>query len=280
MNPGQVNLENEDGTNVFRVGVRIPPFWPEKPHIWFAQLEGQFVISNIINDTTKYYYVISQLEPKYVAEVEDIITNPPATDKYETLKTKLIERLSHSQEQKLKQLLMHEELGDRKPSQFLRYLQSLAGTGVPKDFIRTIWTSRLPHNIQTIIASQPQATPDDLAKLADKVAEIVGPSTTIHAASTSTAEVNSNCCSEALKTMQLHIAELTRQVAALSTSAHQRSPRRTHSYNRQRSRSQSRQRSNNNIIGICYYHNKFGSNAHHCRKPCNFSPQGNGSSSH
>jgi hypothetical protein len=23
-----------------RVGVRVPPLWPEKPAVWFAQLEG------------------------------------------------------------------------------------------------------------------------------------------------------------------------------------------------------------------------------------------------
>jgi hypothetical protein len=33
---------------------------------------------------------------------------------------------------------MHEEMGDRKPSQFLRHLKSLAPE-VPDDFLRSIW---------------------------------------------------------------------------------------------------------------------------------------------
>ena len=49
------------------VGIRVLPFWPEKPAVWFAQLEGQFVLSNITKDSTKFYYVISQLENKYAA---------------------------------------------------------------------------------------------------------------------------------------------------------------------------------------------------------------------
>ena len=60
-----------------RVGIRVPPFWAEKPAAWFAQLEGQFALSNITQDSKKFYYVISQLENKYAAEVENAINNPP-----------------------------------------------------------------------------------------------------------------------------------------------------------------------------------------------------------
>jgi hypothetical protein len=61
------------------VGIRVPPFWPEKPNLWFAQLEGQFALANVTQDTTKFYYVISHLEDKYTAEVENVIINPPPT---------------------------------------------------------------------------------------------------------------------------------------------------------------------------------------------------------
>ncbi|XP_068617431.1 uncharacterized protein [Battus philenor] len=116
---------NADGAvSVFKVGVKIPPFWPEEPTLWFAQVEGQFQVSGITSDATKFYHVISQLEQQYAAEVKDIIIAPPQENKFLKLKTELIKRLSASQEKKLKQLLMHEELGDRKPSQFLRHLQT------------------------------------------------------------------------------------------------------------------------------------------------------------
>jgi hypothetical protein len=48
--------------------------------VWFEQLEGPFALSNITQDATKFHYVISKLDDKYVAEVEDVITNlPPPT---------------------------------------------------------------------------------------------------------------------------------------------------------------------------------------------------------
>jgi hypothetical protein len=52
-----------DSTGIIKgVGVRVPPFWPEKPAVWFAQLEGQFALSGITQDEIKLYYVISHLD--------------------------------------------------------------------------------------------------------------------------------------------------------------------------------------------------------------------------
>lgn len=84
-------------------------------------------------DQTKYDYIVAQLDLRIIVEFEDIVTQPPLTqhthkDKYLTLKTELIRRLSSSEEQRLRQLINEEELGDRRPSQFLRHLRSLAGT--------------------------------------------------------------------------------------------------------------------------------------------------------
>ncbi|XP_061717557.1 uncharacterized protein LOC133525286 [Cydia pomonella] len=152
----------------FRVGVKVPPFYPDKPALWFAQLEGQFRLSRVTTDETKFYYAMAQLEPQYAAEVEDIITSPPDEDKYGKLKTELIKRLSASRERKVQQVLNLEELGDRKPSQFLRHLQHLAGPGLPEDFLRSIWVNRLPQRTQDIVASQLKSSLEDLAELADR----------------------------------------------------------------------------------------------------------------
>jgi len=158
-----------------RAGIRVPPFWPEKPAVWFAQLEGQYTSSSITQDATKFYYVISHLENQYAAEVEDVITIPPPTGRYKKIKAEPIRRLSPSEEQRVRQLLMQEEMGDRRPTQFLRHLRKLAGPSVPSDFLRTLWTNRLPPNIHAIIVTQGQAALDDVAQLADKIAEVSPP---------------------------------------------------------------------------------------------------------
>ena len=44
--------------------------------MWFAQLEGQFALSNSTQDSRKFCYVISQLDNKNAAEVVDVKTHP------------------------------------------------------------------------------------------------------------------------------------------------------------------------------------------------------------
>jgi len=80
--------------------------------------------------------------------------------------------LSLSEEQRVRQLLKHEETGDWRPTQFLQHLRTLAGPSVTSDFLRTLWTNTLPPNIQAIIATQAQVSLYDVAQLADKVAKV------------------------------------------------------------------------------------------------------------
>ncbi|CAK9824010.1 hypothetical protein ANTRET_LOCUS2247 [Anthophora retusa] len=158
-------------TEVGRVAIRVPQFWPDKPALWFCQVEGQFALNGITQDSTKFFYVMFQLDNRYAQEVEDILTNPPSEGKYDTLKKELIRRLSTSQEQRIQQLLEHEEIGDRTPSQFLCHLRNLAGTAVPDEFLRTLWLNRLPTSMRAILATQTDTPLNKTAELADKINE-------------------------------------------------------------------------------------------------------------
>ncbi|XP_060810028.1 uncharacterized protein LOC132904123 [Amyelois transitella] len=159
----------------------------------------------ITDDQTKFYHVLATLDRQYAAEVEDILTGPAD---YARLKSELIKRLSVSRENKVKQLLMHEQLGTRKPSQFLRHLQHLAGPAIPDDFLKTIWTSRLPTGLQPIIASQPSLSLDALAELADRVHDIATPTQQVAATS-------SSAPSSSIDLLTQQVAQLTKQVSAL-----------------------------------------------------------------
>jgi hypothetical protein len=153
------------------VAVRLPPFWAERPAVWFAQAEALFILAGISSEKTKFCHVISQLDHRYATEVEDIITSRPHQHPYTTLRTFLVRRLSPSREQRIRQLLTLEEMGDRKPSQFLRHLRSLV-PDLPDDFLRSIWSSRLPPNIQAILTGQPEGSLDSAARCADRNSEV------------------------------------------------------------------------------------------------------------
>ncbi|XP_076396691.1 uncharacterized protein LOC143265916 [Megachile rotundata] len=256
-------------SNIDRVGIRVPPFWSSNPLLWFHQLESQFALNNITVDSTKYFYVTSFLDIKCLQEVEDIIQNPPATGKYEKIKEELIRRLSRSQEQRIQQLLEHEEIGDRTPSQFLRHLRNLAGDiKVPENFLRTIWMNRLPASMRTILATQMDASLEKMAELADKVNEIT-PIGKCAAVSTDTR----------FELLCEQMAGLTQQVAELakhSSTAHPgRSTFRGRKKWRNYGRSSSRGRNNSRTSGpsqpgVCWYHRRFGDRSTRCTIPCTY----------
>jgi len=160
--------DSSQGGHIYRAAVHLLPFWPDRPGLWFAQAEAQFALASVTSKKTKLNYVISQLEYRHAAEVEDIIRTPLADEPYTTLKTELVRCLS-SWDQRVRQLMTHEEMGDRKPSQFLWHLRSLA-PNVPDDFLRSIWSSRLPPHIQTILAGQAEGNLDAASQLADQIA--------------------------------------------------------------------------------------------------------------
>jgi len=221
------------------VGTRVPSFWPENPAMWFAHLEGRFALSNITQDASKLYYVISQLDNKYAAEMEDVITKPPPTGRYDRIKAELIRRLSLSEKQRVRQLLMHDEMSNRRPTQFLRHLRTLAGPSVPSDFFRTLWTNRLPPNIRIIIATQVQVPLNDVVQVEDKIAEVTS--------SPCVARVSS--CGD-VSTLAARIDELAREAAALSVSAsHPRSLSQTRRHSRHSSCSAGRSPAS----GVCWY---------------------------
>jgi hypothetical protein len=266
---------------ISRVAVKLPPFWAERPTLWFNQAASQFALAGITDERTKFHHIVSQLEQRYAAEVEDIINAPPSHEPYTKLRAELIKRLSPSQQQCSLQLLSTEAMGDRKPSQFLRHLRSLA-PDMPDLPLRTIWSRRLPTNIQTTLACHPDLDLDAAADRADRITDIVA---TPALASTDRPATETNWHTD--------IQELKRQVATLRTARNPPSYgdhtyRSRSRYERERStmprnrsptprirRRPSRSPPANNTPSFCWYHQRFGDRARDCFQPCNYTRQGN-----
>lgn len=278
-NDNQLNdlaTSNENnGSAVHQVVLRIPPFWPDKPELWFRQLEGQFHLNKIKADTTKFWYAVGQLDNRYAAHVEDVITCPPENTKYETLTAELIKRLTGPQQQRIKQLLEHEEIGDRSPSQFLRYLRDLAGSTVQDEFLRTLWLNRLPQIFQAVLATQSDLALDKVADIADRIYETHNPIAISAASRSPTSAGDPQPWISAIQSLAKQVADLTLQVRDLS---HRRTP-----YRQDRSRSRGHRtgsRSQSREHEVCWFHRKFGNDARNCRAPCNFHRSGNGENHH
>lgn len=241
---------------IHRVALKIPPFWAEEPMLWFAQIESQFAVGGITQDATKYAYVLANIETKYAKEIREIIINPPANNKYEKIKETLIRRLSLSPEQQTRQLLEQEEMGDRKPSQFLRHLRSFSNSAISEQLLRTLWLSRLPFQVQAILATRQNDNLEDLAEQADRIHEVSNRTATV-------ASIQPTATSG----LEQEVKELTKQVASLANRFEKKDRK------RERSRSSSRERKEDR--SICFYHQRFKEAAKKCNKPCDFKKKGN-----
>ncbi|UYV82469.1 hypothetical protein LAZ67_21002319, partial [Cordylochernes scorpioides] len=260
LNLRKMETENKpsDTSEICKVSVKIPPFWVEKPEIWFFQVEAQFKIGGIIQEDTKFNYLISQLEPKYIENIWDII-NSKSDNKYSECKSRLLELFRESEGLRIKKLISSIELGDMKPSQLLQKLRSLATPDISDNLIKTLWLDKLPTSIKNILV----VSEEDISKLAimaDKINEI-NSSKEIY-----DAEVPSSSTDRLIAKLE----DLEPQVSELRLDRS-----RSRSKNRTRSRPRSNsQRSFDPKGKYCYYHFRFGPNClqNNCRSPCNRYP--------
>ena len=230
------------------VSVKLPPFWPADPEVWFAQVEAQFTCRGI---TGRFDHVISSLNPEFAIEVHDLLLKPPDDHPYDVLKAQLIKRTAATEQRKLQQLISGEELGDRKPTQLLRRMQQLLGDKLgaaeSSSFLRELFLQRLPANVQMVLAST-DATMDlsKLAELADK--EVAMP----NIAAISSSHPDSPPTAEPFEVRQLReeVARLTQLVEFLTTRSRCRSP----SQPRQRRTAPPTPSSPSD--SLCWYHRK------------------------
>ncbi|EFN76931.1 hypothetical protein EAI_07105 [Harpegnathos saltator] len=187
--PGTSNENSREtrrpGSNIDKVALRAPPFWPNEPDLWNNEHEE----------------------------------------------------------------LEHEELGERKPSQFLRHLRGLA-VNIPEALLRTLWLERLPAQMQVILATRAQDHLEDIAEQADRIQEVTGRSI----AEVTTTSIEKNLI-EQLNKLILQVAELDKWW--------------NQPQQRDRRRSRSREKKKTQPT-ICYYHRRFRDKAQKCAQPCTY----------
>lgn len=251
--------DNNAKEEVAKVSVRTPEFWRRDPKIWFCQMEAQFEANQIINDKLKYNIIVAAIDSSILSQVSDILINPPQKDRYETLKNRLLQQFSESDQKKFKKLLTELELGDRCPSHLLREMRSLAGESVGADMLRSLWLQRLPVQVQAILSTCNDDV-NKLAEMADKILEL-----------NSTVEINSlgassnNNLNSQIEKLTKSVAELQTRLSRRDINYRSRTPSRSSRFN-----SRSRSRSKSGKKDLCWYHANFGKKATKCRDPCKF----------
>lgn len=108
-----------------------------------------------------------------IDSILDVLQNPPDIEKYANLKKILIDRHTISEERRIEQLISDEQMGDRRPSEFYRFLKQLAGTsGTVSDALLTkIWLRRLPSVVSVALIPLADREIIELSTIADRIWE-------------------------------------------------------------------------------------------------------------
>lgn len=267
----QVTFTSADLVNALAqsssVTARIPPFWTNSPETWFVQAEAQFELSKIHREERKYAYLVSSLPQEVIQRVLDVIQNPPnPNDRYKTLKAVLLQRFSLSEEGKITNLLYHEEIGDRSPSEFYHRLLLLAGNDdSAKTLAIKLWKDRLPSPIDIAVIPLMAQGPTVFLDTADKIWERTR--SKVNTVTTNPFRQEQSD-SHYVEPWKKEIESLKACIEKLSANFNSKRGR-SKSRNRSHSRSRDSERTKSSEK-LCWYHKKFGDKARKCVKPCSF----------
>ena len=235
------------------VNLRLPTFSVDDPRIWFLQIEAAFSTRRIKSERTRFSLVVEALPHQTAKSVSDILENIPTEFPYTKLKEAIIKRSGFSESRDIKELFTTVELGDRTPSQLLRHMRSLLnGRSMDNALLIELWVDKLPMAMQHILAALPKDSDiDNIADTADRIAESYH--TSVASVSPQRA-VPQNSFESTLNAFITEIRQCFRE-------QHRAKPR-----FRRRSKSNTNDRKK-----LCWYHHKFGHEAHKCIQPCDFS---------
>lgn len=220
---------------------------------WFTTMDFWFTASGITADRQKTATILAALDPSIIAQLSDVIATLPQSDRYEYLKTKIIEHFADSEHRRLNRLLSELPLGDKKPSELYFEMKRVAGNTLGDAALKGLWTKRLPEMAQPVVAAS-SGPPSEFTKIADSVVDAMTPSRIQRVRAQPSTEIND---------LRAAVVELTKKFENFSTGSRSRD-RKT-----QRNCSKGRPPYNPNASGYeCWYHTKYGRNAQRCRSPC------------
>ena len=227
------------------VSLKLPALWTDNIDAWFSQAEAQFALRGIKEDSTKFYYVVAALDSSTAKRVNATICNPPATDKYSTLKKLLLQKFGLIKYERAEAIARITGLGELKPSELMDKLLCILGGNPPDLMFRYHFLQCLPDYVRTTLSFSTEEDMLLLAQEADRIFAAGRPRDVFVQEASGRADV----------------------AVQDSTVDH---------VSRNQKRRERKRLSHKQSSGFCFYHARFGSKAHRCQEPCSWSScQGN-----
>jgi hypothetical protein len=148
---------------VSMVSLKLPPPWTGDIESWFQQVEAQFTIRGITNETTRFYHVVAVLNSDVAARVSNTLRNPPAATPYTALKQALLAKYGLTDYERAVAINAITNLGDRKPSEMMDHMLYLLGNNEGGLMFRFHFFKILPDYVRATLS---YSTATDMATLA------------------------------------------------------------------------------------------------------------------
>lgn len=244
---------------------RIPDFWTDQPRVWFIRTDA-ILAPQKMADEAKFNIVVSKLGKEAIQQVTDLLIDPPDSNKYEALRSRLLQIYEESENRQVQKLMGEMDLGDQKPSQLLRRMRDLARGKIPDDTLRILWQGHLPQAARAVLAVTDGLDLESLSTIADKIMETTRP-----AHITEVAQVSPNSCDK----IMAEIAKINIRLNSMDRDRSRSTQRNDNNVRQYRQRSSSRARSNSqnrrtptSPDWLCFYHFRFKDRAIKCVAPC------------
>lgn len=217
------------------VSLELSTFCASLPKVWFIQAEAQFHIHHITTDLTKYLCVVCALDQETTRRLIHYLRQPPADNKYEGIKTLLLRTFCLSRRERAARLLHMGGLGDRKPSVLMGEMLALMDGHKTCLLFDLLFLEQMPMDIRLLLVDDDFTDPHRLAAHADVLWQA------LH--------------------LQQGGAAISR-VAAVPRQVIRAVPASTEGVAVPSATNGARKDK------WCYYHQRWGSEAHRCRPPC------------
>lgn len=165
-NEGEVPIEVQST----KLNPVLPTFSDENTKVWLSLVELAFQTYDITDEKVKCYLTITALPSVLRTSLSDKITSEEPL-RFEDIKASIIRATSVPSDERIKRLLNDTHMGDRTPTQYLRYLRELAGQEIDGNspVIKSIFMDNLPGDMLMIIAPTEEMTLDQMAIKADGI---------------------------------------------------------------------------------------------------------------
>jgi hypothetical protein len=162
--------QEENVSTAPAVFVKLLPFWPHSPALWFSQAECLFTVKQLTDEFQRYCHMVGASPHESLRLVADLVEAPPSATLYSAIKSWLLSSHKMTGYQRAEKLFNMPALGSRKPFDLMAAMLEICPRGEEKtDLFACLFLQRLPQELRVLLAKADKKDPKALAEQADEL---------------------------------------------------------------------------------------------------------------